>query len=208
MLVASLPFLGAFVLLLASRRTTTITTRAVRATRFFRTRTVPLDAVTHLVVPHASAAALAATADSRLAAALLVWDTAGKWFAVPHTVPIDVLRRVVAQALPSALERAEQSLSGGSRYMDPDAFSGLDDTNLYGTSIGVVSNKSCSAPLASVVRVTAEGRVETRNGEPFLVGAQDLVLAALLRRRGIEVLTPWSAARLTMDTDEGGVAVA
>lgn len=196
MLLAGLPFVFALFVLWIARRTTVITHKTLRSRRFFATRTFPLHAVVRLAVPHASAAALAATSDSRLTAGLLVWDATGSLFAIPSQVPTEILRGVVAQALPAALQRAEEAIAAGGRYADADGLSALDPTSLHGRTVGLLASVPRTAKLETVVRVDANGRVELSQGASFMIAAQDLVLCELLRRRGVTLDVPMALVGL------------
>ena len=189
MVLAALPFVAAFLILLGVRRTTVITTHALRSKSFFRARVFPLDAIARLVVPHPQAAALAATSDSKLSASVLVYDVQGAWFALPSAVPTNVLQRIVASALPGAVKRAEELIASGGRYRDADDFSAIDADSLHGKVIGfTVSSKSTK--LDAITSIDANGRVALADGSSFMIAAQDLVLSELLRRRGVVIQVP------------------
>jgi hypothetical protein len=194
MAIAAAPFLVAAGLLTALRRTTIVRQRTLTTKSLLATRELAWADVARLVVPHGSGAALAATSASKLAASLLLRDAAGALFVVPGGAPREVVQRVVASALPGALARAEATIAAGGRYADADGFSGLDATKLHGKYVGLTLSER-SAELGAITRVTGEGRVE-HAGEPFLIAALDLVLHALLAKRGVPIEVPWSLAPL------------
>ncbi len=189
MVIAALPFWAAAGLLLALRRTTIVRERSLTTKSLLATRGLAWTDVGRLSVPHASTAAFAATSGSKLAAALVLWDTEGRIFAIPGGASPDVLRRVVTAALPGAVERAEAALAAGGRYSDADGFSGLAGTTLSGKYIGLTVSPR-TAELSTITRITTDGRVE-HAGESFLISAQDLVLHTLLVKRGVPVDVPW-----------------
>ena len=189
MALAALPFFAAFAILLGLRRTTVITTHALRSKSFFRTRVFPLETIARLVVPHAQAAALAATSDSKLSASVLVYDVQGAWFALPSAVPTNLLQRIVASALPGAVKRAEDLIASGGRYRDADDFSAIDAENLHGKAIGFTVTPK-TAKLDAIASINADGRVALTDGSSFMIAAQDLVLSELLKRRGVSIQVP------------------
>ena len=182
-------------------RTVTVTTSAVRTRQGFVTRTLDLRDVSRLACPHPSAAGLAVSRSSRLAASLLLWSADGKIFALPDDVPREVLVHVAKVALPPAVKRAEAIIQGGGTYRDPDGLSSIDTTKVHGIRIGMLSNQKAEANLDEVTLVDRGGHVSTRS-ESFMIGGQDLVLRQLLVRRGIANDVPPLLEAMLSSTDE------
>jgi hypothetical protein len=99
-------------------------------------------------------------------------------------IPEPVRRDVVDEALRAAVAAAEKVMALGSAYHDVLRLHGIDATTLYGYEPEITIVK-VSAPLAEVSRVEASGLVHTTRRESFYVVPSDLVLAALLRSRGL-----------------------
>ncbi|CAN5817392.1 hypothetical protein BH09MYX1_BH09MYX1_43150 [soil metagenome] len=195
MLICAVPFWAGSVIALAFRKRISVTNHGVRSRSAFGGTFIGYDDVRNLVVPHGSMAAVAATSGSAGAAAIVVYGQ-HTTIAVPADAPTDVIAHIVARALPAAVERAEAAIARGELFADPDRFSGIDAKALHGTRVGFTSTP-VEVPLETVAAISTAGSVTTTTDDKtFLIGARDLVLVALIQRRGISIELPHAMSSL------------